>query len=117
MKHEILPWLILFLPLLSAAVIALFTLRCKNLSSLISIGAIVAGFVITVVFINANGFHPVVSESLTNWLSVGGLQIDFGLKLDGLSLMSETDRLAGDGTLEKGSRILGSVGRRSANEH
>ncbi|MDR3457785.1 MAG: NADH-quinone oxidoreductase subunit L [Verrucomicrobiae bacterium] len=88
MKYEILPWLILFLPLLSAAVITLFTLRCKTTSSLISIGAIVAGFVMTVVFINANGFHPAVSETMTNWLNFGGpLQIDFGLKLDALSLM------------------------------
>ena len=43
MKYENLPWLVLFLPLLSAAVITLFTLRSKNVSSLISIGAVVAG--------------------------------------------------------------------------
>ena len=91
MKYAILPWLILFLPLLSAAVITLFTLRCKTTSSLISIGAIVTGFVLTLVFINANGFHPAVTETSKNWLSIGqapgGLQIDFGLKLDALSLM------------------------------
>ncbi len=55
MKYEILPWLILFLPLLSATVITLFTLRCKTTSSLISIGAIVIGFVLSLIFINANG--------------------------------------------------------------
>ena len=87
MKYEILPWLILFLPLLSVAVITLFTLRSKTVSSLISIGAIVTGFILTLVFINANGFHPAVTELSTNWLSIGGLQIDFGLKLDALSLM------------------------------
>jgi len=87
MKNELFPWLILFLPLLSVAVITLFTLRSKTVSSLISIGAIVAGFILTLVFINANGFHPAVTETSTNWLSVGGLQIDFGLKLDALSLM------------------------------
>ena len=86
MKHELFPWLILFLPLLSAAVITLFTLRCKTVSSLISIGAIVTGFVLTLVFIHANGFQVNV-ETSTNWLSIGGLQIDFGLKLDALSLM------------------------------
>ena len=86
MKYEILPWLILFLPLLSAAVITLFTLRCKTTSSLISIGAVVAGFVMTLLFINANGFQ-FSGETSTNWLSIGGLQIDFGLKLDALSLM------------------------------
>ena len=87
MKYEILPWLILFLPLFSAAVITLFTLRSKTVSSLISIGAIVAGFVMTLMFINANGFHPAVTETSTNWLSIGGLNVDFGLKLDALSLM------------------------------
>jgi NADH-quinone oxidoreductase subunit L len=87
MKYEILPWLILFLPLLSVVVITLFTLRNKTVSSLISIGAIVTGFVLTIAFIAANGFHPAVTELSTNWLSIGGLQIDFGLKLDALSLM------------------------------
>ena len=87
MKYEILPWLILFLPLLSVVVITLFTLRSKTASSLISIGAIVTGFILSVIFINANGWHPAVTETSTNWLSIGGLQIDFGLKLDALSLM------------------------------
>src|SRR5471032_2341502 len=87
MKYEILPWLILFLPLFATAVITLFTLRCKTTSSLISIGAIVAGFVLTLAFINANGFHPAVTETSTNWLTIGDLHVDFGLKLDALSLM------------------------------
>jgi NADH-quinone oxidoreductase subunit L len=92
MKYEFLPWLILFLPLLSAAVITLFTLRSKTVSSLISIVAIVAGFVCTVVFINANGWHPAVSETVQSWLLVDNgaglkLDVDFGLKLDALSLM------------------------------
>ena len=87
MKLEALPWIILFLPLLSAAVITLFTLRCRTLSSLISIGAIVAGFILTVCFIGANGFHPAVTETATSWLSIDTLHVDFGLKLDALSLM------------------------------
>jgi NADH-quinone oxidoreductase subunit L len=91
MKCEILPWLILFLPLLAAAVITLFTLKDRNVSALLSIGAIVAGFVMTLVFIGVNGFHitaetPGVGHT-GNWLSIGGLNIDFGLKLDALSLM------------------------------
>jgi len=86
MKYEILPWLILFLPLLSAAVITLFTLRSKTVSSLISIGAVAAGFVMTLVFINANGFQ-FSGETTRNWLTIGNLSMDFGLKLDALSLM------------------------------
>ena len=86
MKYEILPWLILFLPLLATAVITLFTLRCKMTSSLISIGAVVAGFILTIIFISANGFH-INAETSTNWLTIGDLHVDFGLKLDALSLM------------------------------
>jgi NADH-quinone oxidoreductase subunit L len=87
MKYEALPWLILFLPLLSAAAITLFTLRYRTLSALLSIGAIVTGFVLTIVFISANGWTPAPSELTTNWLSIGNLNVDFGLKLDALSLM------------------------------
>jgi NADH-quinone oxidoreductase subunit L len=87
MKYELLPWIILFLPLLAATAITLFTLRCKTTSSLISIGAIVIGFVLSLVFINANGWHPAVTEISKNWLTIGDLHVDFGLKLDALSLM------------------------------
>ena len=85
MKYEILPWLILFLPLFSAAGITLFTLKHRNVSALISIGAIVIGFVSTIAFIAANGW--VTGETAVNWMSIGGLNIDFGLKLDHLSEM------------------------------
>jgi NADH-quinone oxidoreductase subunit L len=87
MKLEALPWLILFLPLLATAAITLFTLRCRTTSALLSIGAIVTGFVLTIVFIANNGWTPTPSELTTNWLSIGNLNIDFGLKLDALSLM------------------------------
>ena len=87
MKYETLPWLILFLPLLAAAGITLFTLRSKTVSCLLSIGAVVAGFVMSLAFINANGWHPVVSETSRTWLSIGDLHADFGLKLDALSMM------------------------------
>ena len=86
MKNELFPWLILFLPLLSATVIALFTLRSKTVSSLISIGAVAAGFVMTCLFVNANGIHY-SGETSVNWLTIGGLNVDFGLKLDALSMM------------------------------
>ena len=86
MKYENLPWLILFLPILAAAFITLFTLRSRQLSSLISIGAIVAGFVMTVVFIHGNGFQ-FSGESVRDWLSIGDFHVDFGLRLDALSMM------------------------------
>jgi len=85
MKLEALPWLILFLPLLAAGIITLFTLRNRAWSAGLSIGAIVMGFILSVVFIGVNGW--VSTESAVNWLSIGNLNIDFGLKLDPLSLM------------------------------
>jgi NADH-quinone oxidoreductase subunit L len=87
MKLQALPWLILFLPLLATVAITLFTLRCRTTSALISIGAIVTGFILTVVFIANNGWTPTPSELTTNWLSIGDLHVNFGLKLDALSLM------------------------------
>jgi NADH-quinone oxidoreductase subunit L len=87
MKLEALPWLILFLPLLAAGCITLFTLRCRTTSALLSIGAIVTGFILTIVFIAANGWTPTHYELTADWLSIGNLNIDFGLKLDALSLM------------------------------
>ncbi len=87
MKYEILPWLILFLPLLAAGCITLFTLRYRTVSALLSIGAIVIGFILSVIFINANGWQPAPGESIANWLTIGSLHVDFGLKLDALSMM------------------------------
>jgi len=86
MKYEILPWLTLFLPILASAAITLFTLRNRAVSAFLSVGAIVVGFVMTVIFIHANGFQN-NNEDSVNWLSIGGLNIDFGIKLDALSLM------------------------------
>ncbi|HTX20545.1 MAG TPA: NADH-quinone oxidoreductase subunit L [Candidatus Aquilonibacter sp.] len=86
MQHELFPWLILFLPLFSAAAITIFTLRSRTISAFLSIGAIVTGFILSVVFISANGWH-FTGEISKTWLSIGSLQIDFGLKLDALSMM------------------------------
>ena len=87
MKYEVLPWLILFLPLAAAGCIALFTLRYRTVSALLSIGAIVTGFILSVTFISANGWQPSPGESVADWLTIGSLHVDFGLKLDALSLM------------------------------
>src|SRR5438876_2212007 len=87
MKLEALPWLILFLPLLSAATITLFTQKNRELSARLSIGAIVSGFVLSVIFIAANGWEPLQKETLATWLEVGEWQVDFGLRLDPLSLL------------------------------
>ena len=87
MKLEALPWLIIFLPLLSATAITLFTQNNRALSAKLSIGAIVSGFILSVLFIAANGWLPERRETLVIWLEVGELQVDFGLRLDPLSLL------------------------------
>jgi len=87
MRLELLPWFILFLPLLAAGCITLFTLRNRALSACLSIGAIVIGFVLTISFIAVNGWTPMPAESVANWLTIDSLHVDFGLKLDALSLM------------------------------
>ena len=58
MNPDFIPWMILFLPLLAAAVITLFTQRDRKLSAGLSIGAVVAGFVLSVVFVELNGWAP-----------------------------------------------------------
>lgn len=81
-----LAWWIVLLPLAATTFITLFTLRSKVVSSLISIGAVAAGFVMTVLFIHANGIHVNVETAVT-WLNIGPLHVDFGLRLDALSLL------------------------------
>ena len=85
MKLEALAWVVLFLPLLAAGIITLFTLRNKAVSATLSIGAIVTGFILTLAVIKFGGWEA--RELSVNWLSIGSLNVDFGLKLDALSLM------------------------------
>jgi NADH-quinone oxidoreductase subunit L len=82
-----LPWLILFLPLLAAGIITLFTRRDRKLSAGLSIAAVVGGFILSVIFISGAGWTPLRSESALNWMTLGNdLQVEFGLRFDPLSL-------------------------------
>src|SRR5687767_6229359 len=79
-------WVILFLPLVAAVVITLFTREHNRLSGLISICAIVIGFILSRGIFAATGAETIVSERLNfEWLNVGDLKVDFGLTLDPLS--------------------------------
>src|ERR1035437_4789779 len=86
MNPDFIPWIILFLPLLAAAVITLFTLHDRKLSAGLSVGAVMAGFLLSLVFIKLNGWAP-AHESSVSWLTIGDLQVDFGLRFDPLSLL------------------------------
>ena len=82
-----LPWIILFLPLAAAALITLATRQDRKLSAGLSIGAVIAGFILSLIFVGWAGWSPALSESTATWLSVGDLQVDFGLRFDALSLL------------------------------
>jgi NADH-quinone oxidoreductase subunit L len=73
-------WLILLLPLFSAAAIGLGAYRSRNASAAISVGAVTGSFLLTLLIAKGGEPHPSVT-----WLAVGGLQIDIGLQIDTLS--------------------------------
>lgn len=82
--NEALLWPILFLPLLAAVLITLFTQKLKAVSAALSVGAILASFALAIMaFANAG---ETLDIGLT-WLTVGNLNIDFGIRLDHLSLL------------------------------
>ena len=80
--NPILPWLILLAPLVSAAVITLFTLRLKTLSSSISIVAVLVSFACSCLIFAQ---HTTAAAEFT-WIGISGVfQVPFGLTLDPLS--------------------------------
>jgi NADH-quinone oxidoreductase subunit L len=85
--NEALPWLILFLPFLAAAGITVFTLPKRELSAKLSISAVVVSFILSVIVFGVYQGAPQPVELTANWLSVGDLHIEFGLRLDPLSLL------------------------------
>jgi NADH-quinone oxidoreductase subunit L len=86
MTLSTLPWLILFLPLLAAGLITLFTHAERKLSAGLSIAAVVFGFILSLLFISVNGWHA-AQELSTTWLAVGDLKVEFALRLDALSML------------------------------
>lgn len=83
-----LPWIILFTPLLSAAIIVLVTQKWKNASALISIAAVLISLGASIqLFLHAP--HCTTACQLT-WLDFRGLGLDsfqapIGVTIDGLS--------------------------------
>jgi NADH-quinone oxidoreductase subunit L len=80
--NSILPWLILLAPLFSAAVITLFTLRWKGVSSSISIAAVLVSFVCSCLVFA----HSASSAAQFTWIDIAGaLKVPLALTLDQLS--------------------------------
>jgi NADH-quinone oxidoreductase subunit L len=78
----IFPWLILVVPLASAVVITLFTLRWKALSSFISIAAVLISFICSCLIFTQSG----TSAREFTWVDFGGVfKVPFGFVLDNLS--------------------------------
>jgi NADH-quinone oxidoreductase subunit L len=85
--NDPLPWLILFLPLLSAVLIALFLQNNPRFSAILSVGAVLVSFLLSVdLFAEFLAGGNVPSVHL-NWLRVGRLTIDFALRFDPLCLL------------------------------
>jgi len=80
--NPLLPCLILLAPLLSAAVITLFTLRWKTLSSAISIAAVLVSFICSCLIFA----HRTVAATEFTWIGISGVfHVPLGLTLDQLS--------------------------------
>ena len=83
-------WLVIALPLAGAAILLLAGRRSDGWGHLLGCLAALASFAAGVVlFVDMLGRHAedrVVHEALFSWVPVGGLQVDFGLQLDALSM-------------------------------
>ena len=82
-----LAWIPLLLPLLAAVVITLFTLRFPKASAGISIGAVALSFAASLAVFLLFRNKPFEPGTSFQWLQVDGLNVEFGLQLDPLSLL------------------------------
>jgi NADH-quinone oxidoreductase subunit L len=83
-------WLVIALPLAGAAILLLAGRRSDGWGHLLGCLAALVSFAAGVVlFVDMLGRHAedrVVHEALFSWVPVAGLQVDFGLQLDALSM-------------------------------
>lgn len=83
-------WLTIALPLAGAAILLLGGRRTDAWGHLLGCAAAIASFVVGAVLftgmLGRDAEHRAVHEALFSWVPVGGLQVDFGLQLDQLSM-------------------------------
>ncbi|KUH93888.1 NADH-quinone oxidoreductase subunit L [Mycobacterium sp. IS-3022] len=83
-------WLTIALPLAGAAILLLGGRRTDAWGHLLGCAAALASFVVGVVLftdmLGRDAEHRTVHETLFSWVPVGGLQVDFGMQLDQLSM-------------------------------
>jgi NADH-quinone oxidoreductase subunit L len=79
--------LILFLPLIAAGIITLFTRRNQAVSAQISIAAVAASFLLSLIVFSRLGAGTSLDVVAINWLSVGNLNVEIGFLVDRLSVV------------------------------
>jgi NADH-quinone oxidoreductase subunit L len=83
-------WLVIVFPLAGAAILLLAGRRTDSwghlLGCLASLASFGAGVVLFVDMLARHAEDRIVHEALFSWVPVGGLQVDFGLQLDALSM-------------------------------
>jgi NADH-quinone oxidoreductase subunit L len=80
--NSILPWIILLIPLASAVVIVLFTLRWKTVSGFISIAAVLVSFTCSCLIFTQSG----LTAAEFTWIDIGSaFKVPLGFTLDQLS--------------------------------
>ena len=80
--NSLLPWITLLAPLVSAAVITLFTLRWKTMSSFISIAAVLLSFACSCLIFAQSG----IATTEVGWIDIGGaFRVPIAFTLDQLS--------------------------------
>ena len=81
-------WILLFLPLLATLIITFASRQNRKLSAYLSLGAVGIGFLLSVwLFAQHLLDGSAVAQSTATWLSAGPLQIQFGVRLDSLSIL------------------------------
>ena len=86
-RPENIAWAVLLLPLLAALAILLFTRRDGRFSAQLSIAAIALSFLISLGLFLMFREVTLVNPSTLNWLAIGDLKVELGLRLDPLSLL------------------------------
>src|SRR5881275_1173129 len=80
--NSVLPWVVLLAPLVSTAVITLFTLRWKAVSSVISIAAVLVSFTCSCLIFTQSG----IAATEFAWIDISGtFKVPLGFTLDQLS--------------------------------
>ncbi|KAA0081904.1 NADH-quinone oxidoreductase subunit L [Mycolicibacterium sp. P9-64] len=87
---DTLVWLLIGLPLAGAAVLLLAGRRSDRWGHLLgcatSVAAFACGMVLFVELLGRDATDRVLHQNLFSWVPVAGLQVDFGLQLDALSI-------------------------------